>query len=50
MWLIAGLTFVALLIAIIIHTFNYNREYYIPVEEVEKAEAKFTAKQNEVLV
>jgi cytochrome o ubiquinol oxidase subunit 1 len=50
MWLIAGLTFVALLIAIIIHTFNYNREYYIPVEEVEKAEAKFAAKQNEVLV
>ncbi|MFT5579966.1 MAG: cytochrome o ubiquinol oxidase subunit 1 [Paraglaciecola psychrophila] len=50
MWLIAGLAFVALLTAIIIHTFNYNREYYIPVEEVEKAEAKFAAKQNEVLV
>jgi len=50
MWLIAGLTFVALLIAIIIHTFNYNREYYIPVEDVEKAEAEFAAKQTEVLV
>jgi cytochrome o ubiquinol oxidase subunit 1 len=50
MWLIAGLTFVVLLIAIIIHTFNYNREYYIPVEDVEKAEAEFAAKQTEVLV
>jgi cytochrome o ubiquinol oxidase subunit 1 len=50
MWLIAGLTFVVLLIAIIIHTFNYNREYYIPVEHVEKAEAEFAAKQTEVLV
>jgi cytochrome o ubiquinol oxidase subunit 1 len=50
MWFIGGLAFVALLTAIIIHTFNYNREYYIPVEEVEKAEAKFAAKQTEVLV
>ncbi|MFT5113378.1 MAG: cytochrome o ubiquinol oxidase subunit 1 [Parasphingorhabdus sp.] len=50
MWLIAGLAFVALLTAIIIHTFNYNREYYIPVEEVEKAEAKFVANQTEVIV
>jgi len=45
MWLVAGLAFVALLAAIIIHTFNYNREYYIPVEEVEKAETKFLEKQ-----
>jgi cytochrome o ubiquinol oxidase subunit 1 len=48
MWLVAGLAFVALLAAIIIHTFNYNREYYIPVEEVEKAETKFLAKQVEL--
>jgi cytochrome o ubiquinol oxidase subunit 1 len=50
MWLIGGLAFVALLISIIIHTFNYNREYYVPVDDVEKAEAEFAAKQIEVLI
>jgi cytochrome o ubiquinol oxidase subunit 1 len=34
MWLLAGMTFVALIAAAIIHTFNYKRDYYIPVEEV----------------
>ncbi len=48
MWLVAGLAFVALLAAIIIHTFNYNREYYIPVEEVEKTETKFLTKKVEL--
>ena len=30
--------FVAILAAVIIHTFNYDREYYIPVEEVVRTE------------
>jgi cytochrome o ubiquinol oxidase subunit 1 len=49
MWLLASIGFVALMAAIIVHTFNYKRDYYIPVEEVEKAEAEFAAKQIEVL-
>ena len=38
MWLLAVLGFVAILAAVIIHTFNYEREYYIPVEEVVRTE------------
>jgi cytochrome o ubiquinol oxidase subunit 1 len=34
MWLPAVLSFAAMLIATIVHTFNYNRDYYIPAEEV----------------
>ena len=42
MWLLAGLSFTGLIIAIIIHTFNYKRDYYIPVEEVARTEAQRT--------
>ena len=42
MWLLAGLGFVATLIAIIVHTFNYKRDYYIPAEEVVRVEAART--------
>jgi len=42
MWLIAGVSFVAMLAAIIIHTFNYNRDYYIPAEEVIRTENERT--------
>ncbi|MFQ3200176.1 MAG: cytochrome o ubiquinol oxidase subunit 1 [Zhongshania sp.] len=49
MWLLASIAFVALMATIIVHTFNYKRDYYIPVEEVEKAEAEFAAEQIEVL-
>ena len=49
MWLLGGLSFAALIITIIVHTFNYKRDYYIPVEEVEKIEAEFEAKRSEVL-
>lgn len=49
MWLLGGLTLVALLTVIIIHTFNYNREFYIPVDEVEKVEAEFAATRTKVL-
>ncbi len=40
MWLIAGLSFAGMLASIIIHTFNYKRDYYIPVEDVEKVESQ----------
>ncbi len=39
MWLLAGVSFVALILGTIIHTFNYNRDYYIPAEEVAAVEA-----------
>jgi cytochrome o ubiquinol oxidase subunit 1 len=38
MWLVAGLFFIAMMAAIIIHTFNYKRDYYIPAEEVVRTE------------
>jgi cytochrome o ubiquinol oxidase subunit 1 len=34
MWLLAGVGFVAMMVAIIIHTFNYERDYYIPADQV----------------
>ncbi|MGN8117336.1 cytochrome o ubiquinol oxidase subunit I [Labrys sp. 22185] len=37
-WWLAIASFVALLAAIIIHTFNYNRDFHIPAEEVATAE------------
>ncbi len=41
-WWLAGASFVALIVAAIIHTFNYNRDYHIPVEQVETVEAERT--------
>jgi cytochrome o ubiquinol oxidase subunit 1 len=38
MWLLAGVGFVAMMAAIIIHTFNYKRDYYIPAGEVIRTE------------
>jgi cytochrome o ubiquinol oxidase subunit 1 len=38
MWLVASIGFVAMMAAIIIHTFNYKRDYYIPVDEVVRTE------------
>jgi cytochrome o ubiquinol oxidase subunit 1 len=37
-WWLAALSFVGLLGYAIFHTFNYNREFYIPVQEVTKTE------------
>jgi cytochrome o ubiquinol oxidase subunit 1 len=37
-WWLAALAFVALIAAIIIHTFNYNRDYYVPADEVAQIE------------
>ena len=34
MWLLAGVSFAALLLASIIHTFNYKRDFYIPASQV----------------
>ncbi|WP_408953819.1 cytochrome o ubiquinol oxidase subunit I [Lysobacter sp. Hz 25] len=42
MWLVAGVSFAAMLIAAIVHTFNYKRDYYIPAEQVTATEAKRT--------
>ncbi|MBC3916373.1 cytochrome o ubiquinol oxidase subunit I [Undibacterium sp. CY18W] len=42
MWLLAGLGFVAMMAAIIIHTFNYKRDYYIPAAEVIRTEDERT--------
>jgi cytochrome o ubiquinol oxidase subunit 1 len=37
-WLIAGLGMIAMVAAIIIHTFNYKRDYYIPAAQVTRTE------------
>jgi len=42
MWLLAGAGFVALMAAIITHTFNYKRDYYIPADDVVRVEADRT--------
>ena len=42
MWLLAGLGFASVLAAIIIHTFNYNRDFYIPEGEVVRTENERT--------
>ncbi|MBB3177640.1 cytochrome o ubiquinol oxidase subunit I [Variovorax sp. Sphag1AA] len=42
MWLVAGVGFVAMLAAVIIHTFNYKRDFHIPAEEVVQTEGART--------
>lgn len=42
MWLLAGVGLLALLGATIVHTFNYDRDYHIPAEEVAAVEAERT--------
>ncbi|PRY76582.1 hypothetical protein CLV80_10846 [Yoonia maritima] len=39
-WWLATLSFVAMIAIGIGHTFNYNRDYYIPVQDVVATEAK----------
>jgi cytochrome o ubiquinol oxidase subunit 1 len=39
MWWLAALAFVGLLVVAIGHTFNYDRDYYIPADEVAQTEA-----------
>jgi cytochrome o ubiquinol oxidase subunit 1 len=38
MWLIAGVSFAATVIAAIVHTFNYDRDYHIPADQVARTE------------
>lgn len=38
MWLVAGVAFAALLLSVIVHTFNYKRDYYIPADQVVRTE------------
>jgi cytochrome o ubiquinol oxidase subunit 1 len=40
MWWLAAAAFVGLLAVSIGHTFNYNRDYYIPADEVERFELR----------
>ena len=41
-WWLAALTFVATLVVSIGHTFNYNRDFYIPADTVSRTEAQRT--------
>ena len=38
MWLLTGVAFAAMMVAIIVHTFNYKRDYYISADEVTRTE------------
>ena len=42
MWPLAVLSFAALIVVTIIHTFNYKRDYYVPAEDVVQTEAART--------
>ncbi|GGD00766.1 cytochrome o ubiquinol oxidase subunit I [Undibacterium terreum] len=42
MWLLAVVGFAAMMVAIIVHTFNYNRDYYISADEVVRTEGERT--------
>jgi cytochrome o ubiquinol oxidase subunit 1 len=42
MWLPAAVAFVAVLAAVILHTFNYKRDFHIPAEEVAHIESART--------
>ncbi|SFW70612.1 cytochrome o ubiquinol oxidase subunit 1 [Luteibacter sp. UNCMF366Tsu5.1] len=42
MFLIAGVSFVAMIAAAIVHTFNYKRDYHIPADVVARTEAART--------
>jgi cytochrome o ubiquinol oxidase subunit 1 len=41
-WWLAALTLVATFVVAIGHTFNYNRDYYIPAETVRRTEEQRT--------
>ncbi|QPF73590.1 cytochrome o ubiquinol oxidase subunit I [Roseateles sp. DAIF2] len=43
MWLVAGVSFAAIVIYAIVHTFNYHRDYYIKADEVTRTEDARTA-------
>ena len=37
-WWLAAASFAAILVVAIVHTFNYDRDYYIPAEDVVRTE------------
>jgi cytochrome o ubiquinol oxidase subunit 1 len=38
MWLVGGIAFAALLVAVIVHTFNYDRDFHVPAADVTRIE------------
>ena len=38
MWLVAGVAFAVMIAASVIHTFNYDRDFHIPADEVTRSE------------
>jgi cytochrome o ubiquinol oxidase subunit 1 len=42
MWWLVGLSFLAMVVIAIGHTFNYDRDFYIPAEDVVETEGKRT--------
>ncbi len=38
MWLVAGLFFALVLVTVVVHTFNYQRDFYIPADHVTEIE------------
>jgi cytochrome o ubiquinol oxidase subunit 1 len=49
MWPLTVLSFAALILVSIVHTFNYKRDYYVPADEVvrtEDARTQLLAKSN----
>jgi cytochrome o ubiquinol oxidase subunit 1 len=42
MWIIVAASFASLVIAVIVHTFNYARDYHIPAAEVTRVEEERT--------
>jgi len=42
MWLPVVVSFAAILVAVIVHTFNYHRDYHIPADEVVRTEGERT--------
>ncbi len=42
MWLLTAVSFVAMMAAIVVHTFNYKRDYYISAEDVTRTEEAHT--------
>ncbi|KNY19326.1 cytochrome o ubiquinol oxidase subunit I [Methylobacterium sp. ARG-1] len=41
-WWLAALSFVAIILVAILHTFNYHRDYYIPADTVSRTEGQRT--------
>ena len=38
MWLVAAAAFAALIVAAIVHTFNYQRDFHLPADDVVRTE------------